>query len=165
LELHMGKRLRRLMAALSVVLSVFALTPGVAAADGNLVIHSSYDQRCLDVYANGAGPWVQSWWCNGQSNQKFFRILYQDTETYEIRTSDYWCVDGRWGRGASLERSPCNGSPGQRWQLDVGPNGWILKSVMYPGLVWDVYDSGRGTKVQLWDRLGTPNQGWTFAQA
>jgi hypothetical protein len=163
----MGKGLRRLMAALFVVLPVFAMTPGVAAADGDLTIHSSYDQRCLDVYAGGAGPWVQSWWCTGQPNQKFFRILYQDTETYEIRTSDYWCVDGRWGRGASLERSPCTGHPGQRWRLDIGPHGYIFKSVMYPGQVWDVYDSGRGTKIQLWDQnpSGPAHQGWTFAQA
>jgi ricin-type beta-trefoil lectin protein len=170
----MGRKMRRFAAALSVVLSVLGITSGVAAAsspatvlDGNLAIQTSNDLRCLDVYANGAGPWVQVWWCNGHSNQKFFRILYQDTETYEFRTSDYWCVDARWGRGTSLERSPCTGSVSQRFRLDAGLYGFVIRSVMYPDQVWDVYDHGHGTEVQLWDYnpAGVPNQGWTFAPA
>jgi hypothetical protein len=168
----MLRKLRRVIAALSVVLSAFAVTEGVAEAsapatvlDGNWAIHSSYDFRCLDVYANGAGPWVQVWTCTSQPNQKFFRILYQDTETYEFRTNDYWCVDGRWGRGASLERSPCNGALSQRWRLDTSSHGYgfVIRSALYPDLVWDVYGNGRDTKVQLWDNNGQINQGWTFS--
>jgi hypothetical protein len=164
------RKLRRVIAALSVVLSAFAMTEGVASAsapatvlDGNYAIHTSYDFRCLDVYANGAGPWVQMWTCTSQPNQKFFRVLYEDTETYEFRTSDYWCVDGRWGRGSSLERSPCTGALSQRFRLDTGPHGFVIKSALYPNLVWDVYGSGTGTKVQLWDYNGQNNQGWTFS--
>ncbi|GAB3887208.1 hypothetical protein GCM10029964_052810 [Kibdelosporangium lantanae] len=132
---------------------------------GDYAIHSAYDFRCLDVYANGAGPWVQVWTCNSQANQTFFWLHYQDTETYEFRTSDYWCVDGRYGRGSSLERSPCTGALSQRWRLDTSSHGYgfVIKSALYPDLVWDVYDNGRGTKVQLWDNNGQVNQAWTFS--
>ncbi|CCH31920.1 RICIN domain-containing protein [Actinosynnema sp. NPDC047251] len=145
-------KLFRLLVALTAGLAALVAVGGTAHADGNRVLSSVLDGRCLDVYAGGAGPWVQVWGCNGQPNQKFFLVLYHDTETYEIRTSDYWCVDGRWGKGASLERAQCTGHPGQRWQLDLASPGYVVKSVQYPGLVWDVHGFGSGTKVQLWDR-------------
>jgi hypothetical protein len=156
-------RFRRVIAALSAALSALVLTSGAAEADAIGVqgtIQSWNDLRCLDVYANGAGPWVQLWRCNNQPNQLFHLVYYTDTQNFEIRTIDHWCVDGRWGRGASLERSPCTGHPGQRWTRKRVDDAFLIFNAQYPNLVMDVYDAGRGTKVQLWDLNGWPNQMW-----
>src|SRR5690349_4109003 len=115
-------RWARLVAILSVLFSVALLTSGTASAaasakGGPAEIHTIHDSRCLDVYDSGRGPWVQMWACNNQANQRFYTVYYADVDQWEIRTSDYWCVDGRWGKGASLERSPCSGHPGQRWKI------------------------------------------------
>ncbi|CCH31922.1 RICIN domain-containing protein [Actinosynnema sp. NPDC047251] len=162
------KKFSRLLAGMLFGLSVLAVSGGQANAEvkplaSGYVLHSAHDNRCLDVYAGGAGPWVQLWNCNGQANQKFYYVLYPEG-TAEIRTNDYWCVDGRWGKGASLERAQCNGSIGQRWRFDTVPGkpGLLAKSAQYPNLVWDVYGSGSGTKVQLWDYNGQLNQFWNF---
>ena len=156
----MKKKLFRVFVAFSVGLSALIATAAPAGAVGGLVFHSLYDWRCLDVYAGGAGPWVQMWNCTGQANQVFFAVAYPDG-TREVRTSDYWCVDGRWGRGASLERSPCTGHVVQRWRFEpLSASGFAIRSVEYPDLVWDVYANGTGTKVQLWDQNLQRNQAW-----
>jgi hypothetical protein len=120
---------------------------------------------CLDVYAGGKGPWVQAWTCNGQGNQQFYLVGYADAGNWEVRSADTWCVDSRYGRGASLQHSPCTGIAGERFKLlyDTWTGGYLFESAQYPGQVWDVYDSGRGTEVQLWDKNLTPNQEWYFA--
>ncbi|CCH31921.1 RICIN domain-containing protein [Actinosynnema sp. NPDC047251] len=167
----------RLFAVVAVALAALVSSTGTAGASpqaaaeqsdvgvlaGDVRLHSLYDWRCLDVFAGGAGPWVQLWNCNGQPNQTFFRVEYPDG-TSEIRTSDYWCVDGRWGEGSSLERAPCTGHVGQRWVLHANSltGGFLVKSVQYPNLVWDVHAHGTGTKVQLWNYNGGLNQSWKF---
>jgi endo-1,4-beta-xylanase len=168
-----SRKFRRLFVVFSAVVAALVMTGGAAGASGQAparsetsalvypgTIQGLYDFKCLDVYGNGAGPWVQAWWCNGQSNQVFYRVFYPDTGDSEFRTSDHWCVDGRWGRGASLERSPCTGHPGQRWHLEPAVSGFVIRSSLYPNLVWDVYGNGRGTEVQLWDSNGQWNQRW-----
>jgi hypothetical protein len=121
--------------------------------------------QCLDIYDAGAGPWVQSWSCNGWANQQWFLVWYDDAQNWEVRSSDNWCVDGSGGRGALLQHSQCTGVIGQRFTIwhDDSTGGYTFQSVQFPGQVWDVYDFGRGTQVQLWDwgHDGRSNQEWT----
>jgi hypothetical protein len=139
-------------------------TPAEAKLLSTLTIRPlSNTGTCLDVYANGKGPWVQAWTCNGQSNQQFYSVYYSDANNVEIRSADTWCVDDRYGRGASLQHEQCKGIAGQRFILWYNSTyGWYqFESVQYPGQVWDVYGSGSGTEVQLWDNNHTSNQLWT----
>jgi hypothetical protein len=159
------RKLFRLLAVLSVMVSGLVAVGGVANASPMRIL-SNHDRRCLDVYAGGAGPWVQVWGCTGGANQRFHQVNYPDG-TLEIRTDDYWCVDGRWGKGASLERSPCTGHPGQRWRVRVDPYpnrvGYLMVSAQYPNLIWDVHGFGSGTKVQLWEHNYGANQSWLWS--
>ena len=172
--------------AAALVLAAVALIGGVASADASpamaasgfrlatpaearllstYAIHPvSNLNTCLDVYANGKGPWVQAWTCNGQANQQFYSVYYSDANNSEVRSADTWCVDDRYGRGASLQHEPCTGIAGQRYIIWYNPTyGWYqFESAQYRGQVFDVYDSGRGTEVQLWDNNYTANQLWVI---
>ena len=168
--------------AVAVAMTFLAVAVGTTSASATPVAHhtrpataaelkllSTYPIRplsnlgtCLDVYANGKGPWVQVWTCNGQGNQQFYAVNYADNS--EIRSADTWCVDGRYGRGASLQHSQCTGIVGQRFRagFDIDTQAYFFESVQYPGQVWDVYANGQGTEVQLWDENLTPNQEWVL---
>ena len=66
-----------------------------------------------------------------------------------------------------MQHSPCTGIAGERFNLywdTLYGGSWVIESAEYPGEVWDVYDSGRGTEVQLWDYNRTPNQEWAGLQ-
>jgi hypothetical protein len=164
-------RWTRLVTILSALFLASLLTSGPASAetrtDASILagqeIHSVLDGRCLDVYDSGRGPWVQVWPCNGWPNQLFQLGWYSDG-VYQIRTSDGWCVDGRWGKGASLERAGCDGSAAQKWRVvphGVYP-GFAIYSVQYPHLVWDISGFGSSSKVQLWEGNGGAHQAWVL---
>jgi ricin-type beta-trefoil lectin protein len=164
-------RWTKLVAILAALFSIALLHSGPAGADTSTdasvlagqEIHSVLDGRCLDVYDGGRGPWVQVWPCNGWANQ-WFQLGYYGGDIYQIRTGDGWCVDGRWGKGASLERAWCDGSAGQKWRVvphGVYP-GWAIYSVQYPHLVWDISGFGASSKVQLWEGNGGAHQAWVL---
>ncbi|OLZ46452.1 hypothetical protein BS329_29900 [Amycolatopsis coloradensis] len=120
----------------------------------------SNSNQCLDVYASGQGPWVQAWTCNGQANQQWYFVWYDNTHNWEVRSADTWCVDSRNGRGESLEHQPCTGVASQRFNVYPIDSALVFESATSPNQVWDVYDQGKGTMVQLWDYNRTPNQRW-----
>ncbi|WET83118.1 RICIN domain-containing protein [Amycolatopsis sp. QT-25] len=133
--------------------------------EGNtFTIRSAFDSnKCLDVYGSGEGPWVQAWTCNGQANQQWYFVWYEKSYNWEVRSADTWCVDSRNGRGGSLEEQPCTGAATQRFNVYPVDSTLVFESATHPNQVWDIYDHGRGTTVQLWDYNRVPHQRWTHA--
>ncbi|ALG08322.1 hypothetical protein AOZ06_16660 [Kibdelosporangium phytohabitans] len=128
--------------------------------DSTFVLHPLSDlNRCLDVWDSGKGPWVQAWNCNGWANQQWYFVWYEDTHNWEVRSAGK-CVDSRNGRGESLEHQPCTGAASQRFNVYPVDSALVFESATTPNQVWDVYDHGRGTKVQMWDYNRTSNQRW-----
>jgi hypothetical protein len=160
------QKLFRLIAGVSMAASAMVMS-AVAASAGPATdtIKSRHDSRCVKVIADTPAPDVQV----GTCEQRFHTVWYEDAKNYEIRTADYWCLDGRAGRGGALERQPCTGAISQRWRIVDDPNTSnlftkVIKSVEHPGLVWDVHNHGAGTTVQLWDDIGGAHQSWLVAR-
>ncbi|MGW2035924.1 ricin-type beta-trefoil lectin domain protein [Streptomyces sp. NPDC001761] len=131
-------------------------TPAPAAAPGvNVFSHAS--QRCIAVVGGeavpGAGLMIRD--CSESAAQHWaftggtMRALGMCVRLAKGSTAD----------GTDLELAPCDGSPAQRFTLNVRHD---LVSTLADKCA-DVRDNGteNGTRLQLWSCSGSPNQKWS----
>src|ERR1700730_9065831 len=148
---------RMLVAAVTVVLGTFILTPDTATASGTGAI-TGYGAKCVDVSAaNSAnGTQVQLWTCNG-TNAQTWTVGTDGT----IRALGK-CLDvsgGSTADGAKVQIWDCNGTGAQQWVANAA------KDIVNPkaGKCLDATGvrSADGTPLQIWACSGGANQKWT----
>lgn len=131
-------------------------TNAPAAAPGvNVFSHAS--QRCIAVVGGKAvpGAGLMIWDCSEAAAQHW-------TFTGGTMRALGMCVqlaDGSTADGTDLELAACDGSPAQRFVLNVRHD---LVSTLADKCT-DVRDNGteNGTRLQLWSCSGSPNQKWS----
>ncbi|MEW2515456.1 ricin-type beta-trefoil lectin domain protein [Streptomyces sp. NPDC046870] len=131
-------------------------TPAPAAAPGvNVFSHAS--QRCIAVVGGKAvpGAGLMIWDCSQSAAQHWaftggtMRALGMCVRLANGSTAD----------GTDLELAPCDGSPAQRFTLNVRHD--VVSTLA--DKCTDVRDNGtdNGTRLQLWSCSGSPNQKWS----
>ncbi len=156
---------------------------------GAYVIHSDYNNKCLDADLNtigNDGTKVQLWTCNNSSQQTWDGYTRGNdySRTYWINAAGGRCLDADLNHigsnGDKVQLWTCNGSSQQTWfpgAIQPAPgNNYVytlqneaaLTSNGYKCLDADLNTIGaNGTKIQLWDCLtknGSPvgNQEWVY---
>ncbi|MEO3861564.1 ricin-type beta-trefoil lectin domain protein [Acrocarpospora sp. B8E8] len=115
---------------------------------------------CLDADNSGGSPIpdgaiVQVWTCNGGNNQYW----HYDGRAFR---ADGLCLDVEGlGNGSRLRQRTCDpASQSQVWH--VPGDGTFVHNLSGRCLDLPMADRSDGTRVQLWDCLGNPNQQWTM---
>ncbi|MEU7800458.1 ricin-type beta-trefoil lectin domain protein [Micromonospora arborensis] len=113
--------------------------------------------RCIDVTdgAYQSTPQLQIWACNGGPNQQW--TIYSDG-TVRAFGKCMTVSGGSTANGAKIVLSTCSGSASQQFNLN---NAHDLVNRRADKCV-DAVDlqNSNGTRLQLWDCGGTPNQKW-----
>jgi len=149
-------------------------TAHIAGAPIYELVNSS-DDKCLDVYgrATGNGSRVDTWTCNGGSNQQW-RVLQVGTTNGNLPIDELIgvgsgrCLDvygASHANGATVDIWDCNGQANQQWDVFAGLNLIDRNTDNDPNpKVLEIFGgaTGNGARVDQWDYSSSTTKNWSF---
>lgn len=132
---------------------------------GTVTIKSEWSGKCVDLPGGDAsnGQLLQTWDCNGLTNQRW--VFDADSWRIQYGGNTGKCIDklGNGGAGTILGIWDCNGQASQKWGYDATMKTIYLGSgEVDASLCVDLVGGAKddGTQIQVWGCNGHSNQAW-----